>query len=77
LDRLQPTIRIAITAAAYAAIRESLLVAKSRRYAPQKAVDGLYVVCPIHRGQARRPEQALTLDAFIATSAPRFLMLLA
>ena len=36
-------IRIAITAAAYKAIRESLPVAKSRRYAPQKAVGGLYV----------------------------------
>jgi hypothetical protein len=37
-------IRIAITAAAYAAIRESLPVAKSRRYAPRKAVGHLYVV---------------------------------
>ena len=37
-------IRISITAAAYAAIRESLPPAKSRRYAPQKAVGGLYVV---------------------------------
>jgi hypothetical protein len=37
-------IRIAITAAAYAAIRESLPVAKSRRYAPQKAGGGLYLV---------------------------------
>jgi hypothetical protein len=43
-DRLQPMIRISITAAAYAAIRESLPPAKSRRYAPQKAVSGLYVV---------------------------------
>jgi hypothetical protein len=33
------TTRIAITATAYAAIRASLPVAKSRRYAPQKAVD--------------------------------------
>jgi hypothetical protein len=38
-------IRIAITAAAYAAIRESLPPAKSRRYAPQKTVSGLYLVC--------------------------------
>jgi hypothetical protein len=37
-------IRIAITAAAYAAIRESLPVADSPRYAPQKAVGGRYVV---------------------------------
>jgi hypothetical protein len=36
-------IRIAISAA-YAAIRESLPVAKSRCYAPQKAVGGLYLV---------------------------------
>ena len=41
--RLQPMIRISITAAAYAAIRESLPPAKSRRYAPQKVVSGLYV----------------------------------
>ena len=47
-------IRIAITAAAYAAIRESLAVVKRRRCAPQKAVGGLYV-----SGEARRPEQAL------------------
>jgi hypothetical protein len=33
-------IRIAITAAAYAAIRESLPPAKSCRYAPRKAVGG-------------------------------------
>ena len=39
-----PMIRIAITAAAYAAIRESLAVVKRRRCAPQKAVGGLYVV---------------------------------
>jgi hypothetical protein len=40
----QQMIRIAITAAAYAAIRESLPAAGSRRYAAQKAVDGLYFV---------------------------------
>jgi hypothetical protein len=39
-----PMIRIAITAAAYAAIRESLPVAKNRRHAPQKAGGGLYLV---------------------------------
>jgi hypothetical protein len=39
-----PRFRIAITAAAYAAIRESLPVAKSRRYAPQKAGGALYLV---------------------------------
>jgi hypothetical protein len=37
-------IRIAITAAAYAAIRESLPVAQSRRYASQRAVGDRYVV---------------------------------
>ena len=60
-DRPQPMIRIAITAAAYAAIKESLPPVKSRRYAPQKAVGGLYVVSvpDTHRGQARRLEQAL------------------
>jgi hypothetical protein len=38
-------IRIAITAAAYAAIRESLPPATSLRDAPQKTVGGLYLVC--------------------------------
>jgi hypothetical protein len=33
-------IRIAITAAAYAAIRESLPVTKNHRYAPQEAAGG-------------------------------------
>jgi hypothetical protein len=45
LDRLQPMIRIAITGAAYAAIRESLPPAKSRRDAPHKTMGNLYLVC--------------------------------